>query len=860
MTTTRNNTNTRMNRTTWLALQAAAVVLTLTPRTAFGQFNRPDLTGGRQATPLSREQLVDDIVTKTFRAKAARDAAHAGHAHDDGAVCVDLNGMSIMFDPGATPEDLTEALDGMPDEQLDAFQPQGSTWGYTSTDGSLTPGVPFTITYSFVPDGTEITTAGYGTAESNLYFQVNSTFPGNMNAFKEKVAESLNRWSEFTNITYVEVSDDGEVWGAFGAPGLRGDVRIAMMPLGSPLAVNQYPAYGGDMILDSQDIATFSNSANDFRTLRNTLMHEHGHGLGLKHNMPTNGTKLMEPYLNTNFDGPQEDDIRGAQFLYGDGLEYNDEFTNNAFIDGTLEPVADVGVITHVIEDVALERDGAVDWYGFGCDPGTPIAVRLEPIGTTYEQAPQDNPTNVSTVNAKAARNLGIKLYTRTSISNLQLQLLATLDLNEAGEGEYHPPVPYGAFGYGYMLVQVFSDDGVDDVQRYKLTISNAAIDASSDSGGSDDEPESSPDMSVFDTNTSSTVFAGTVLQFGAVNVGESANRSLVIMNNGDGELNIGNVTIAGPAAGDYGFTLLQSTIPPYSIGNMALSFSPQAAGVRQAVITIPSNDPDEPDFSFVLSGLGNQSSSPQMVVEVDGVNVPYNNTFDFGDIEVGQTATAELVVRNTGNATLNLTNVNLAGFAAADFATDLSPTAIAPNGTATATVSVTPLVEGNRDAEMHLFNNSNQGLFLVRFTANGVAPQITDCNGNGIADDEDVANGDSEDCNGNGQPDECESDSDGDGVIDDCDVCPGKDDLLDTDGDGTVNCQDAFPNDPTDGQPPAGDTNEDNENNEDDEDEDDEKELDDENSLCGTASPMPMMAGVLSLCGMGLGRRRRRA
>jgi hypothetical protein len=47
------------------------------------------------------------------------------------------------------------------------------------------------------------------------------------------------------------------------------------------------------------------------------------------------------------------------------------------------------------------------------------------------------------------------------------------------------------------------------------------------------------------------------------------------------------------------------------------------------------------------------------------------------------------------------------------------------------------------------------------------------DCNENGVPDDVDIAEGYSLDCNGNGTPDECEPDTDGDGVIDECDNCP---------------------------------------------------------------------------------------
>ncbi|MEE9129967.1 MAG: hypothetical protein V3T84_08095 [Phycisphaerales bacterium] len=65
------------------------------------------------------------------------------------------------------------------------------------------------------------------------------------------------------------------------------------------------------------------------------------------------------------------------------------------------------------------------------------------------------------------------------------------------------------------------------------------------------------------------------------------------------------------------------------------------------------------------------------------------------------------------------------------------------------------------------------------------------DCNGNGIGDTEDLANGDSADCNGNGIPDECEiaagtlPDKNGNGIPDECEV------LGDLDGDGTVGASD---------------------------------------------------------------------
>jgi hypothetical protein len=74
------------------------------------------------------------------------------------------------------------------------------------------------------------------------------------------------------------------------------------------------------------------------------------------------------------------------------------------------------------------------------------------------------------------------------------------------------------------------------------------------------------------------------------------------------------------------------------------------------------------------------------------------------------------------------------------------------------------------------------------------------DCNANAVPDFRDIAEGTSADCQVNGVPDECESDTDGDQLIDDCDNCPQTvnpgqaDDDGDQVGDDCDNCM-AVPN-----------------------------------------------------------------
>ncbi len=77
-------------------------------------------------------------------------------------------------------------------------------------------------------------------------------------------------------------------------------------------------------------------------------------------------------------------------------------------------------------------------------------------------------------------------------------------------------------------------------------------------------------------------------------------------------------------------------------------------------------------------------------------------------------------------------------------------------------------------------------------FMLGGLA-NSTDCNSNGTPDECEL----SADCNTNGTADSCEQDSDGDGVPDACDRCPGVEDGNDSDNDGVPDGCDGCPTDP---------------------------------------------------------------
>ena len=179
--------------------------------------------------------------------------------------------------------------------------------------------------------------------------------------------------------------DDGALWGTGGdlEQERRGDIRIAMRDIdgssGGILAYNFFPT-NGDMLIDR--LGSWASPTNDYRFLRNVVMHEHGHGLGLYHVCSTNTGQLLEPYINTSFDGPQHDDLRAGQRQYGDPFEVDDSPGEATYL-GTVSmdtPLRAGEVPGPAIPHGALlsiDANDEEDWFKFKVDNLGQINIEL---------------------------------------------------------------------------------------------------------------------------------------------------------------------------------------------------------------------------------------------------------------------------------------------------------------------------------------------------------------------------------------------------------------------------------------------------------------------------------------------------
>ncbi|HEY6563470.1 MAG TPA: matrixin family metalloprotease, partial [Pirellulaceae bacterium] len=293
-----------------------------------------------------------------------------------------------------------------------AFQ-LGQRWTDTATNPFTNiQGTPMTVTWGFAPDGT-ITDGG---GASNLIAFLDNIIgagPGGSDLTQRPwfpaFDTSMNRWGQLSGMTYnYEPNDDAvpQTAGNIGILGVRGDVRIAGRNIdgaGNVLAFNNFPNFG-DMVIDTGDTAFYSNTANNRRNLRNVIMHEHGHGMGLFHVESTTSGFLMEPFIQSAFDGPQLDDLMGAQRHYGDMFERsngglgNDTFLNatslgaipqgSSVIRGTHGATGTV-VLQAETDFVSIDDNSDLDFFSFSIAAPSMVNLTLTPVGATYMQGPQ---------------------------------------------------------------------------------------------------------------------------------------------------------------------------------------------------------------------------------------------------------------------------------------------------------------------------------------------------------------------------------------------------------------------------------------------------------------------------------------
>ena len=238
---------------------------------------------------------------------------------------------------------------------------------------------------------------------------------------------------------------------------------------------------------------------------------------------------------------------------------------------------------------------------------------------------------------------------------------------------------------------------------------------------------------------------------FGSVAVASSLTRTFTIQNLGTANLNLTNaspyVVISGANAADFSVTAIPST-PIAGSGSTTFNirFTPSAAGVRNATLTIANNDSDENPYDFAIQGTGFVPAPEINILGnattiVDGDTTPTTADFtDFGSTTVATPITRSFTIQNLGTANLNLTaaspRIVISGANAADFSVTVIPTTpITASNSTTFTIRFNPATAGVKNATLTIANNDsdeNPYDFAIRGTGVAPAPEMNIL-GNGV-------------------------------------------------------------------------------------------------------------------------------
>jgi hypothetical protein len=363
-----------------------------------------------------------------------------------------------------------------------------SRWSTTASGSTGAQGTPITLTWSLVRDGTTIS----GEGASNLVgyldgkFNVTSTTgPLTQRPWFHLFQESVDRWSQLGGITFVyEPNDSGTVsgFGSAGVLGVRGDIRIggALIDGDSGTLAYTFLPNGGDMVIDTGEIDFYSNSTNNYRALRNTVMHELGHAFGLQHINSATDNLLMEPFINNSFDGPQLDDIRGIQGFYGDVFEKsnaglgNDTFARatslgSLAVGGSLpigsQAVGGQAVSPSETDFVSIDTNTDTDFYSFTVAAPTSLSATLTPLGGVFSQGPENQPE--STFDANARNDLALAVLAPNGTT-----LIGSANLSGAGQAEVLSNLQLTSPGTYFARIT----GSTANVQLYQLQLSAAVL------------------------------------------------------------------------------------------------------------------------------------------------------------------------------------------------------------------------------------------------------------------------------------------------------------------------------------------------------------------------------------------------
>ena len=195
-------------------------------------------------------------------------------------------------------------------------------------------------------------------------------------------------------------------------------------------------------------------------------------------------------------------------------------------------------------------------------------------------------------------------------------------------------------------------------------------------------------------------------------------------------------VNLSGPDVANFSI-ITQPSVSVASGGStsFAVRFTPASGGLKNALITITSNDADESPYQFAVTG----EAPPPDIVILSPIPAQDGEDLDMGGALNGGTLDVTFAISNPGGTPLTLHGSPRVGIGGADAAlfTVLTQPAdtVPPHGTSSFTVRFSPLTIGTKHASLIVLSNSpGESPYIVPILGHSLN-FINDTDGDGIND-----------------------------------------------------------------------------------------------------------------------------
>jgi uncharacterized repeat protein (TIGR01451 family) len=207
-----------------------------------------------------------------------------------------------------------------------------------------------------------------------------------------------------------------------------------------------------------------------------------------------------------------------------------------------------------------------------------------------------------------------------------------------------------------------------------------------------------------------------TSLTFSAQTGASSASQAVTLKNTGNAALDITGITLGGANASAFSQTnTCGASLAAGASCTISVTFAPTGVASFAATLSIADNATGSPQ-TVTLTGTGTPPPAPAVSF------TPASLTFT---AQTGSTSAAQAAtLKNTGNAALNISSINLGGTDSADFAqTNTCGETLAPSASCSFSITFTPASAAAFAATLSVADNAAGSPHAVSLTGTGTVP-----------------------------------------------------------------------------------------------------------------------------------------